>query len=63
MFRIEHNVETGEIKEIELTAEEIKALQAEKPDLPMAQPEPLTVAEKLASVGLSVDDLKSALGL
>lgn len=25
MIRIEHNVETGEIKEIELTAKEIKA--------------------------------------
>ena len=27
MIRIEHNVETGEIKEIELTAEEIKDIQ------------------------------------
>jgi hypothetical protein len=63
MFRIEHNAETGEIKEIKLTAEEIKALQAERLDLPMAQPEPLTVEEKLASVGLNLDDLKTALGL
>ena len=29
MIRIEHNVETGEIKEIELTAAEIKAKEAE----------------------------------
>ena len=27
MFRIEHNVETGEIKQIELTAKEIKELE------------------------------------
>ncbi len=29
MFRIEHDVETGEIKEIELTAKEIKELEKE----------------------------------
>jgi hypothetical protein len=27
MFRIEHNVETGEIKQIDLTAGEIKAIE------------------------------------
>lgn len=30
MFRLEHDVETGEIKQIELSAEEIASLEAER---------------------------------
>lgn len=30
MFRVEHDIETGEIKQIELSAEEIAALEAER---------------------------------
>jgi hypothetical protein len=64
MKRLEHNVETGEVKEIEMTANEIKQFEAEAKAeadriATIAQP---TVAEKLASVGLSIEELKAALG-
>lgn len=61
MFRIEHNAETGEIKEIPLTAEEIDLLGSDNETVGQL-PQP-TIDEKLASVGLSIDDLKVALGL
>lgn len=61
MFRIEHNAETGEIKEIDLTPEEINLLGSDNETF-LPRPEP-TVEEKLASVGLTLDDLKAALGL
>ena len=51
-----HNVTTGEVIEREMTDEEIEA------NKPIEISEP-TVAEKLASVGLSLDDLREALGL
>ena len=51
-----HNVTTGEVIEREMTDEEIEA------NKPIQINEP-TVAEKLASVGLSLDDLREALGL
>ena len=63
MKRIEHNVETGEIKEIELTAEEIKIVEADRLSNPKVTVKPASIEEKLASVGLSIDDLKSALGI
>jgi hypothetical protein len=60
MHRIEVNVETGEQREIELTAEEIAEIQSR----PQPEPEPeLTAAEKLARAGLTVDELKSLLGI
>lgn len=65
MKRLEHNVETGEIQEIEMTPNEIKQFEAEakaEADRIAAIAQP-TVAEKLASVGLSIDDLKAALGV
>jgi hypothetical protein len=66
MIRIEHNVETGEIKEIELTPAEIKKIEAERAEI-AANPAPaaavVSIEDKLASVGLSVSDLKAALGL
>ena len=61
MFRIEHNAETGEIKEIELTAADLAAIQADKE--PTNEPKSATIVEKLESVGLSVEELKKALGL
>jgi hypothetical protein len=45
-------------KSAQPTLEEIKAAIAN----PLPEPE-LTVSDKLASVGLSIDDLKAALGL
>ena len=66
MIRIEHNVETGEIKEIELTPAEIKKIETERVEI-AANPAPaaaiVSVEDKLASVGLSISDLKAALGL
>jgi antitoxin component HigA of HigAB toxin-antitoxin module len=66
MIRIEHNAETGEIKEIELTPAEIKKIEGERAEIaanPAPAPAVVSVEDKLASVGLSVSDLKAALGL
>ena len=60
MFRIEHNAETGEVKEIQLTDAEI-AFLAKDADAPNPV-KVLTPQEKLAALGLTADDLK-ALGL
>lgn len=73
MFRIEHNVETGEIKEIPLTDEEIADVlarqEAAKPKLNAIEQEIAQAAAakaaaeaKLVALGLTADDLK-ALGL
>ena len=60
MHRIEVNVETGEQREIELTAEEIAEIEAR----PQPEPEPeLTAAEKLARAGLTVEDLRALLAI
>ena len=66
MKKIEHNAETGEIKEIELTPAEVKQIEAERAEIaanPAPTPAVVSVEDKLASVGLSVSDLKAALGL
>ncbi len=64
MKRLEHNVMTGEVVEIEMTASEIEQFEAEAQAganriaaLPIQ-----TAEEKLAALGLTADDLK-ALGL
>ena len=60
MHRIEVNVQTGEQRTVELTSEEIAEIEARP------QPEPpavLTPAQKLAPAGLTVDELKTLLGL
>lgn len=73
MIRIEHNVETGEIKEIELTAEEIADVlarqEAAKPKVAAIEAEIAkykadkeSAQAKLTALGLTTDDLK-ALGL
>lgn len=73
MFRLEHNVETGEVLEIELTDAELKAfnddalrIAAEVAALATAQAEAeaakQAATDKLAAIGLTTDDLK-ALGL
>ena len=60
MERIEVNVITGEQVTIPLTEEEILEIESRP------QPEPpleLTPAEKLATSGLTVEELKSLLGI
>lgn len=66
MNRIEHNAETGEIKEIELTPAEVKKIEAERAEIVANPPAPVaevSIEDKLASVGLTISDLKAALGL
>jgi hypothetical protein len=70
MFRIEHNVETGEIIEIPLTAQEIKEI--EKLQKEAAEQQAIIdaeLAEKKAArqaiadrLGLTADELKLLLG-
>lgn len=73
MIRIEHNVETGKITEIELTPEEIADVlarqEAAKPKVVAIEAEIAkfkadkeAAQAKLAALGLTPDDLK-ALGL
>ena len=60
MHRIVVDLQTGEQRVIELTAEEIAAIQSQsKPD-PIPE---LTPIEKLATAGLTVAELKALLGL
>jgi hypothetical protein len=58
MNRIEVNVQTGEQRTVELTAEEIAELQSRPQPEP---PAPLTPAEKLAAAGLTVAELRELL--
>jgi hypothetical protein len=70
MFRIEHDTATGEIKEIPLTATEIKAI--EKLQKEAAKTQSLIKAEEAAKtatkqaildrIGLTADELKTILG-
>jgi hypothetical protein len=60
MNRIEVNVQTGEQRTVELSAEEIAELQSRPQPEP---PAPLTPAEKLAAAGLTVAELRELLGL
>jgi hypothetical protein len=60
MHRIEINVQTGEEQIIEWTAEEIAELEARPEPEPVPEP---TAAEKLAAAGLTMDELKTLLGL
>ena len=64
MKRLEHNVTTGEVVEIEMTAQEIEQFnaEAEAEANRIAAISVPTVAEKLASVGLSLEELREALG-
>jgi antitoxin component HigA of HigAB toxin-antitoxin module len=52
---------TNEVIDREMTADEFKQYQADELAI-ASKPEP-TIAEKLESVGLSVAELKAALGL
>lgn len=61
MHRIVVNVQTGEQQTIELTPEEIAELEARAAAAEAAAPPPPTAAEKLAALGLTVEDLKELL--
>jgi len=70
MFKTDHNVATGEVKEIPLTASEIKAIEklqkeaAEKNAIEQAEAE-AKAAEKQAildKLGLTADEAKLLLG-
>ena len=60
MNRIEVNVITGEQRTIALTDAEIAEIQSRPQPEPPAAPTP---EQKLAAAGLTVDELKSLLGL
>jgi FMN-dependent NADH-azoreductase len=69
LFKVIHNVTTGEIQQIDLTAEEIAVVEAdEAAAVAEAQAKAKTEADKavaqakLTALGLTADDLK-ALGL
>jgi hypothetical protein len=70
MFRIEHNVETGEIKEIELSAAEIKKFEKQyaankvEQEVLQAEAEAKAIAKAaiLDRLGLTADELKTILG-
>ena len=61
---LEHNVITDTVKVRPMTDDELKDYEVINAEYIARQntPEP-SIAEKLASVGLSVTDLKAALGL
>lgn len=60
MHRIVVNVQTGEIAEVELTAEEIAEIESR----PAPEPTPaLTTEQKLEAAGLTVAELKELFGL
>jgi hypothetical protein len=64
MERTEVNVMTGEVTIIPLTPEEIAEIESRPaPEPPPAPAAPPTAAEKLAAAGLSIDELKTLLGL
>ena len=58
MERTEVNVITGEVKVIPLTPEEIAEINSRPVPPP---PKPLTLTEKLAAAGITIEELKEAL--
>jgi len=61
---IEINTSTGEVIESELTEEELNEYKDSLPPAPEIESEPpLSPQERLSNLGLTVDDLKSLLGL
>lgn len=70
MFRLDHNVKTGEIKEIELTADEVAELQAEAARAKTKQNDEETEratreaakAAVLVKLGLTADEVAALLG-
>jgi hypothetical protein len=60
MHRIVVDLQTGEQRVIELTAEEIAAIQSQSKPKPIPDSTP---AERLEALGLKLADLKALLGL
>ena len=60
MYRIVANVQSSETTEVDLTAEEIAEIQSQAQAEPMYEPTP---EEKLATAGLTLDELKQLLGI
>ena len=66
MFRVEHNVETGEIKQVELTAQEITEIEVQyanqkiKSDAAQAEAEAKATAKAalLAQLGITAEQAK-----
>jgi hypothetical protein len=59
MFRIEHNLETGEITQIELTAAEIAAIEAEAAQAQLLEETKATEKTALlAKLGITDDEAK-----
>ena len=65
LFRLEHNVENGEIKQIELTPQEIELLEAEPPrqvqseqDKAEAEAKAAQKAALLDRLGITEDEAK-----
>ena len=63
LFKIEHNAETGEIKEIELTAKEIaeKELEAQSQQ-ELETTKATATAALLAKLGITEDEARLLLG-
>ena len=57
------NCETGHETFVELTADEIATIETAMAEALAKQDIEPTIEEKLASVGLSIDELKAALGV
>jgi hypothetical protein len=69
MKKLVHNVETGEVAEVELTVEEIAQVELDRQtakqeaeELAIKESSKAAAEAKLAALGLTADDLK-ALGL
>ncbi len=70
MYKLEHNVETGEIKEIELSAAEVKKLEKEyaeakvKENVAQAEADAKAAQRQaiLDRLGLTADEVKLLLG-
>jgi hypothetical protein len=58
MERLEVNIQTGEQRIVQLTPAEIAEINSRPVPTPPAEP---TLHEKLASIGLTIDQLKEAL--
>jgi hypothetical protein len=66
MIKVEHNIQTGEIKEIEMTAKEIKEIEKMQAEAAKYEAKAKADAEAkaalLARLGLTEDELKTILG-